>query len=643
MKIFELLKKKFSKEQAPQNNAPVQNNVMNEEAVPGNQTNIAVLAKKAEEAENKENEKLPPSESEKSQTEAKSSVSTGSSLDEMYRELKNRKGGVLNMSSKGRLYTAAISALGKVNQTITKRFTASAADNFKLLNELDKHYLELIRAASGYTSYKHLSPEGEIRNEVMKQVLDRARRDSTALSAIRTDFCSLSPEEQQTKSIPELLRQARAVRITVKDYRKLMKEREKKGQASEVLNLNKDNADAVELDGTSSPLGDTYFFKPEDEIDMFYTRTAAKIMENIMARYPKLTPDDKEEIWDWVSGFEDYNSYLNFDEDNKDRLDRLSDEGKLAMRHIYDNRDGAATTLNQFSKIMGFKDNEKVNMTRRNVATSRVAALLGLSDLVAESQTAEIYDEATENTLRGNIMKKTRCKEATVDAINKNKANTGQLMVSVTGGFQRDITNLQVLDVICGQLDRHNGNYFVDVDNCGNFCGIQGIDNDASFGRNEQQSLAGRPEAGARAVYDDNNEMCIPYMDKNLADRIVQLNPQVLEYTLQDLLKPDEIKAAKTRLTRVKEAILKQREKDPSRLLEDDQWNDDTAQEMLNDYWTKAGVANNYTPTKFKENLDKEWLQRNYLGDLLTSGIYIPKKGIGDIPKIQKLKKKIMK
>lgn len=626
MSIFKFLKRSLSKGKTQKTSDAELNNV-----TPGNQALIASLSEKAEE---QDKTKVPASETEKSIAAAQSSVNAGSSLDEMYRELKNRKGGFLNMSTKGKLYTSAISALGKVNQTVTKRFTADPTENFRLLNELDGYYHELIRACSEYTSYVHPSPEGQIRNVLMEQVLDRAGRDSTALSAIRTDFCSLPPEEQQSKSIPELLRQARAVRISVQSLRGIMANKEGGGQASEVVKLNGDNASVMGLDGTSSALDGTFFFKPEDEMDMRYRSTPAKIMENVMSRYPDLTDNDKHIIRKWAVSLDEVNKGIYISDAV---VNSLSAVGKLAVNNILSNVDGAKTTIEEFSGLMGFRNDEKVNMTRRNVATSRVAALLGIGNLVAESKTAEIYDESNGTVTRGNIMKKSVYSESARSAADDNKARTGQETVSVTGGFQRDLINLQVLDAICGQHDRHQDNYFVSRDEFGNFSGLQGIDNDASFGRGEL-SLTNRIGGSTRTVYNDNNEMTIPYMDKNLAERIRRINPEIFKYALHDLLKPDEIEAAENRLKRVKEAVEKQMQTDPSRFLEDDQWNDDTAQAMLNDHCEKSRICNE-DMTQFKKFVNKEWLQRNYYGDLMMQYENRLRVGLGETPSVPKMKK----
>ena len=115
-------------------------------------------------------------------------------------------------------------------------------------------------------------------------------------------------------------------------------------------------------------------------------------------------------------------------------------------------------------------------MSRRNVATSRMASLLGLEELIAKSQTVDITDEATGRLIRGNLMDQAEGIEY---------ANVWEDLINgrVTSSFLRDVTNLQVLDVLCGQLDRHGGNMMYKVEN-GNITGVQGIDNDAAFGTN---------------------------------------------------------------------------------------------------------------------------------------------------------------
>lgn len=52
----------------------------------------------------------------------------------------------------------------------------------------------------------------------------------------------------------------------------------------------------------------------------------------------------------------------------------------------------------------------------------------------------------------------------------------------LTANLQKGLLDLQVLDVLCGQVDRHAHNFFVQVN--GNEVKITGIDNDTAFGKN---------------------------------------------------------------------------------------------------------------------------------------------------------------
>ena len=202
----------------------------------------------------------------------------------------------------------------------------------------------------------------------------------------------------------------------------------------------------------------------------------------------------------------------------------------------------------------------KVNLTRRNVATSRMASLLELKDLIAESQTVDILDEATGKTIRGNLMNQAEGKE-------HEEIENSLKERKITSTFLRDITNLQVLDYLCGQVDRHAGNMMYKVDGDGNVTGVQGIDNDGAFGLKEN---AGRV---ARVFDTSSEEMFIPYMDAHLADRIMELDGDTLRYALMDLIKEEEINEAIKRLHTLQKGIENIRQKEAFRFLENkDDW-----------------------------------------------------------------------
>ena len=47
--------------------------------------------------------------------------------------------------------------------------------------------------------------------------------------------------------------------------------------------------------------------------------------------------------------------------------------------------------------------------------------------------------------------------------------------------LQRALSKLMIVDALCGQVDRHAGNVFIQTDGAGNVVGVVGIDNDLAF------------------------------------------------------------------------------------------------------------------------------------------------------------------
>ena len=582
------------------------------------------------------------------------------SLAQLYNELKtSKRGGLFTWTNSG-YYKAVMTDLSDINAVMQKSFTKNTLENQQILINMEHMYQKLIKSCDDYIARDPSTKAGIHRKDLVTQIRDQASSDLVALDAVRTEFCSLSPEEQSTKNWNDLLDQARTIRLSVKDFSGLFNE--KGGQASEVYNLNGSNTDVKSADGHVASLSDTYFFKNEDEMDMTKETCAGKVVENILKRYPKLSKKEKGIIREWANAMK-INIKITGEATVRKLGDavssKLSNEGKEAVQSVVKVLKGTAVTLDELIPALKLDNEEKVNMSRRNVATSRVAALMGLEKLVAKSQTAELYDEKSRQTFKGNLMEK--AKGMTVEKFWENEQKEEQkrfkdapleakdIGVNVTGSFQRDMCNLQVLDVICGQVDRHQGNYFVSTNGVGELAGVQGIDNDGAFGLNEEVSSSKDASRSDRAIYDmDTGEMTLPYMDENLAERILQLEPDMFRFALQDLLKHEEIEAVIKRLDRTKAAIRKTKQTQPNRLLKDNEWNDDTAQDLINQAWDMEGKFWNpdeFYPAdsqeKYHMNKGKTIARQNYFGGLMramTSGSI--RKVSGSAPQLVRRKKK---
>ena len=193
----------------------------------------------------------------------------------------------------------------------------------------------------------------------------------------------------------------------------------------------------------------------------------------------------------------------------------------------------------------------------RNAAMSAVADLLGMPNVVARSKPMRIIDKDG-NVVEGTFMEAANGLDPenlppSAASINENA------LKNTNGNAFRDIANLQVLDFLCGNYDRHYANIFYQFDKNGKLCGVQGIDNDGSFGVIGEKQLV-RKE-GRRGKADTNymhmtnleNMKAIP---EETAKRIEALDASTLKYALRGYgLSEEELKAAAFRLDCMKQAI----------------------------------------------------------------------------------------
>ena len=219
-------------------------------------------------------------------------------------------------------------------------------------------------------------------------------------------------------------------------------------------------------------------------------------------------------------------------------LNTLYEQGRVAMS-VY------SYCLNGGIREGARKDN-------RNSAMSTVADMLGISEIVCYAKPMKmIRDDGS--VVKGTFMASAEGLDPCnpdpqyVEAI-RNK-NREKLLIGKDGTSLKKISELQALDYICGNMDRHAQNLFYKIDKNGNVTGIQGIDNDTSFG-----------SAGKKARGKNVCKMVVPEnmgaISKEMAERILKLQPEQLEFALRGQLGEDEIHGAVERLENMKEAIL---------------------------------------------------------------------------------------
>lgn len=205
----------------------------------------------------------------------------------------------------------------------------------------------------------------------------------------------------------------------------------------------------------------------------------------------------------------------------------------------------------------------------RGLATTRIANILGLSNVVVDSKYTILKCVGCPDRF-GIIMEP--AKGVSYDVVKK-MSNKG-----ITGDFQRQINDLQVLDAVCRQVSHTIHNYFVGVSKENIIESIQAFDHDKSFScdTNLKQQVA-----STQGIINGNGEIVIPYLSKSTADKILNLKEEDVKQVLSEILNEEEINATNIRINILKEAIKKTIKSRPKFLLNHNEWGTDTLKEQL--------------------------------------------------------------
>ena len=218
--------------------------------------------------------------------------------------------------------------------------------------------------------------------------------------------------------------------------------------------------------------------------------------------------------------------------------------GQLQSQFIRDDSYTSSRLLNADSKT---------SVTDRNCAMSSVAKLLGTTQVLANSERTVLYQNG--NKIEGCFMDTAEGYDINNLNINdpnnlmwkwvqESRQNKGK-PPRISSKAMKEIADLQVLDFVCGNVDRHGGNFLYkfakDADGNTVLDGVMGIDNDNSFGKDTLVTKGKCFNMGLDAI------TAIP---RSTAERLAELTTEKLGYMLADYgLSKKELDAAKERLT----------------------------------------------------------------------------------------------
>lgn len=495
---------------------------------------------------------------------------------------------MLQASKKGGLGGSNSERFEQVSQKITA-VTAlfgrgldkdNVEDARKTLMEALKAYGELSEACERYVHRRVYTENGRNRQGIVAQLLVHVTEDIKSLKAYM-DYFSIQPQGRLS-TIAEVLEKGRQRRLVIAGGKTSDELTHVGGAVSDLTVLKQ---------GDLEDPGVTGFFKKEENFTMRKNTAAVlHIFESLRSKLP-LGKEDAEEIRQLIEQ-SDKNEAESIGEDVLKKHSRYWEDQQVHefLSALQKQCSAYDTTIFALVKNAGvdLKEEESVNISRRNVAASRLASLLGEGDLIARSETAVLQD--ANGTTKGNLMqaaKGTIAGEAFYHvhekAVKEKRAKpsaTGTLDMDemralMSPQFIKNINTLQVLDNLMGQVDRHEKNFMISEKD-GKLSGINGIDNDMAFGH-KMRFRGGKYDRTIfdQEEYDETNwkeaRLAIPYMDRGLARRLLQVDQEDLRLQMVDLLEPAAIEALCKRLAVMQNAIREEvMDKDSKRFIEGD-------------------------------------------------------------------------
>ena len=204
------------------------------------------------------------------------------------------------------------------------------------------------------------------------------------------------------------------------------------------------------------------------------------------------------------------------------------------------------------------------NVSNRNVAASIMARALGIRDIVAESEMVEV--EIDGEIIHGVVMEEAQGGDLKKIKVQKNAE--GKSMRYSTKAL-KDLANLHLFDVLCGQIDRKSDNYMSVVeDNDKNeaiVTKIKAIDNDMCFGLLDyEEDIVNcmdtrRQLQGVRqqlpCISDRDGNLILDAVDYVMAKRLLAMRTSFIDFFLTGILTEEERLSMKRRLVTIQKIL----------------------------------------------------------------------------------------
>lgn len=297
----------------------------------------------------------------------------------------------------------------------------------------------------------------------------------------------------------------------------------------------------------------SYLEENGDVTNLFFKGHESKLnlLDSEAVKQLGLTADETKKVSEMIDKVLEMPSFTDEIFETLVKTDLHCEEGKRdsivkALYQPLSHLRGKRVAAKNNAELGQLRNDSEEGINMRNVMTSIMAKMLHVPDLIAKSHAAKLT--LGEKELRGIMMEE--AKGTSMADIDRDAPCDEDLF--------RQLQNLQLLDFICAQLDRHMENYFVRADASGKLVQIIGIDNDLSFGALTTEQYAGLeylthvcPCVEANGTLRDFGKM-----DPAFVQSIMNLNEAEIDFFLGSYLADEERTALLERVTSLQKALL---------------------------------------------------------------------------------------
>lgn len=454
-----------------------------------------------------------------------------------------------------------------LNKTIPKEKAAFESE----LENINDIYLKLIMACENYvkdivTRKRGKSKSGRNRLELTSQLLEQTKEEQRVFQICANSYFD-EPQKYSSDTWTEVLYRVRAKDLSselnnsdiVSGVTSNVYKRTHNGKTTYIK-----QEERLSEDGSFKQVFELYKQsgtpKAAETVAIFESiKKGNKINLNDVWNSVKKAVEDQTDKRDTMKP-DEYKEYVaKIRKENMDKAISILAGDEAAADYINTNKElvkgfliYTAKKLYEFhaaTKQAGIAPGEV--MSNRNVSTSRVAKRLNIEDVVANSRTILMKAEDG-STIKANEMEEAG--KLTLDECSMlAKAENKKIMY--TPQALRQSWELQVLDLICGQVDRHINNYSANYeikDDIMYITSIKAFDNDMSFGTMTISQMNNGSKV--RALI-SGRKISIPFLSRGFYEKIMQYSVEQAGLDQLDIRSKEEIIALQSRLTEIQHQL----------------------------------------------------------------------------------------